>query len=55
VLTRCELGTGAKSSGSTATGSAATTSTSKAAAANMVPLLGSAGGLASLFMALLAL
>ena len=38
---RCELGTGAKSSGSTATGSAATTSTSKAAAANMVPLLGS--------------
>jgi hypothetical protein len=49
-------GTGAKSSSSsTATGSATTTSASKAAATNIGPLLGSAGGLAGLFMAFLAL
>lgn len=46
---------GTKSSGSTATGSAATTSSSKAAGVNNVPLIGSAGGLVGLVMAIFAL
>jgi len=46
---------GSRSSSATPTGSAAATSASKAAAANSVPLVGSAGGLVGLFMAIFAL